>query len=311
MRVIVARSAQQLTNLVSMAIAVLVVGAAGRWSAAGGPRLLATLDALLATLGLLATAVAIASFGRDRLYDPAPGGRGDVARDARATLAVLVAPQRVMASVAAQGRAVAALAVATCLAAVHGFAWLRHLDLVARTRAALLERSAGFTESALQGAAEAGARILGATLLAGAMLGPIVQAVALAAALWAILRWTSHAIPFRRVLAVVAYGLLPLVVARAAALLAILGGAAGALGPDGLLPWTLGAVLSGADVSPLLVRAAASVDPFSVWAVALVAEGVHAVSAVSRGRALAIVAGLATMAAATGPGLTALLGLSR
>lgn len=310
MRVLVARSAQQLTNLVSMVIAVVVVGVAGRWNAAGSPAALATLDGILGALGVLATVGAVATFGRDRLYDPTPGARGGLFRGLRAAAAVLVAPRRTMAWIAAEGRATPALVVGTAIAATHGLVWIRHVNLVASSRAALLERGAGFAESALEQAAEAGARILGATLLAGAVLVPALQAVALAGAVWLLLRWTSRSAPLRSLVVVAAYGLLPLQVARAAALAAIGAGAAGGLGADGLLPWSLGAVISGADASSVLVRAAGAVDPFSAWAVVLVAEGVHVVGAVRRGRALAMVTGVAALAAATGPAISALLGLS-
>jgi hypothetical protein len=127
---------------------------------------------------------------------------------------------------------------------------------------------------------------------AGALVRPVLRALAVAAALVVGFWLCGNPVAFSRALPVVSYGLLPLALRDLLSLPAAF--VSQELSPfeaQHLVPSSLAAFLSPAAAHPLL-GLAEGLDLFALWSIVLVALGMARVAGASPRRALAVVLGL-------------------
>lgn len=212
---------------------------------------------------------------------------------ARTFTDVLLEPSRGLAAAAARRSALPPILAATAASLLLALALVPRLDLASGAEAAL---DAAPQEEAPSSPHERQVKIdqarkLGTVMAyGGALFGPALSALGAAAALFLAIRLAGARAPFRPTLAVAAWGLLPLAARDLLTVPAAL--ARASVAPEHaatLLPSSLAALLPAA-APPRLAAALAGLDLFALWAVALVATGLAIVAAVSRRRALAVVA---------------------
>lgn len=199
-------------------------------------------------------------------------------------------PTRGLGEVAARKSVVPALLVTTIAALLNAAVMTTRLDTSAAVEQQL-ERSgaaASMTPHEREEKLESARKIGVVGAYAGAALMPSLTALAIAVALWLAFAVASKRPSFGATFAVAAYGQLPLAVKSLAVIPALLARDAVLVWEvPRLLPSHLGTLLGPGRPGPLAALLA-SVDLFSLWAVALTAIGMHAVSGVSRTRAAVV-----------------------
>jgi hypothetical protein len=216
--------------------------------------------------------------------------RTDLSEDGAVVLATLASPSRGLASAAARRRSLTAIGVATLASLLLAAAAVPRPDFAAAADARPREPGAEEPTPHEREEARLQAAKVGALAgWAGASLGPALTVLGAALALWLGFKVAGTRPDLRATVAVTAHALLPVALARLLAVPAALAHAPLRVEELPLLLPSSAAALLPPGSAPALAAAAASLDLFVLWALALLVAGMVRVTGATRLRAAAVV----------------------
>ena len=211
--------------------------------------------------------------------------------DGATAVAVLTAPQRGLALVVERRRSLTVLLAATAVSLLFAVVAAPRLDFdkAAAAQLELAPSAAEMTPFQREEAVVQARKIGTVGIYAGSAFSPTLTVLAAAFFLWLAFKVAGTSPPFKGTLAVVAHGMLPVLLAPLLLLPALVARApVDPMGLGRLLPSNLGAFLPD-QASPVLLALATSIDLFSIWAVVLLTLGMATLTGASKRRAATVV----------------------
>jgi hypothetical protein len=223
--------------------------------------------------------------------------RTDLREDGATAVAVLIAPSRGLDLVVTRRRSLVAILIATVASVLFAAAAVPRLDFAtaATRQLEMAPDAAEMTPFQREEKIEQARKVGSIAVHAGSAFSPALSVLVAAFFLWLAFKVAGTSPPFKGTLAVAAHGLLPSLLAPLLMLPAVFMKAP--VDPEALtrlLPSNLAALLPD-QASPVALAAAASIDLFSLWSLALVTLGMVRLSGASPRRA-ATVTGLLWLA---------------
>ncbi len=223
--------------------------------------------------------------------------RTELSEDGATAVAVLAAPNRGLDLVVTRRRSLVAILIATAASILFAAAAVPRLDFekAASRKLELGPAAAELTPFQREAAIEQARKVGSIGVYAGSAFAPAFSVLAAALFLWLAFKVAGTAPPFKGTLAVAAHGLLPALLSPLLLLPAIFLKAPVDLeAMTRLLPSNLAAFLP-AQLSPVALAAAASLDLFAIWSLVLVTMGMARLTGASPRRA-AVAVGLLWLA---------------